>query len=414
MNNQTRRAVVSAAAVFAIGLPLAACSAGGSSDGTVELEIFQSKTEAIATVDALIDDFEKEHPDIKVTQTSVQDAVTVLKSRLAKGDVPDVISLNVSAYYDMAQSDVLVDLKGTDALAAVDDVNALDYLKEAGQTDQDLAVPWATNAQLVLYNEETFNEYGVTPPSTWDEFLEAAETIKQAGGEPFVFGWKGTWPAMALANSVVASVKPADLLADLQSGSTFEEQPEWKEATERMLDLKDYAQADAWGADYDTALASFSNGDAAMYVDGTWALPQIAKANPDLKVGAFVMPSPDGDFDTKVPAGPDSFLSISKDSEHVEAAQEFVDFLLSADAQKKFADEQALFSVRSDVRSADALLAQLKTDWIDPGKTATYSDGYFAGGTNYQAITWEFLNSGDQSAYLEALDADFAQYGLKK
>lgn len=410
-----RKAAISAVAALFLALPLASCSSGGgSSDGTIELEIFQSKTEAIATVDELIADFESEHPDIKVTQTSVQDAVTVLKSRLAKGDVPDVISLNVSAYYDMAQSDVLTDLAGTDAYEAVDDANALEYLREAGQTDQDLAVPWATNAQLVIYNEDLFAQYGVETPTTWDEFLDVAETIKQADGAPFVFGWKGTWPAMALANSVVASVKPTDILAQLQGGTTFAQQPEWEEATERMLDLKEYAQPDAWGLDYDPALASFSNGDAAMYVDGTWALPQIAKANPDLNVGAFVMPSPDDAFETKVPAGPDSFLSISKDSQHPEAAQEFIDFLMGADAQKKFADQQALFSVRSDVQSQDPLMAQLKSDWIDPGKTATYSDGYFAGGTNYQAITWEYLNSGDQSAYLEALDADFAQYGLKK
>lgn len=410
--NLLRTAGLIAAAV-SVAVVLAGC--GGSSDEKVQLEIFQSKTEAIATVDELIAEFEKTHPDIEVEQTSVQDAVTVLKSRLAKGDVPDLISLNVSAYYDMAQSDLLADLSDTEAYQAVDDTKALDYLKEAGQTDQALAVPWATNAQLVLFNKDQFSQYGVAPPTTWAEFLAVAETIKTAGGAPFVFGWKDTWPPMALANSVVASVKPTDLLAQLQGGeTTFGEQPEWALATEKMLELKDYAQADVWGADYDTALASFANAEAAMYVDGTWALPSIEKANPDLEVGAFVMPSPDPAVETKVPAGPDSYLSVYKDGPHTQEAQEFLDYLLSAPAQKLFADQQALFSVRNDVQSEDPLMAGLKTDWIDPGKTATYSDGFFTGGTNYQAITWEYLSSGDQSAYLEALDEDFATYGLEK
>ena len=413
MNNKLWRSAVTVVAVATLAASVAGCSSG-SGDGKVTLEIFQSKTEAIGTVDELIAEFTKTHPDIEVKQTAVQDAVTVLKSRLAKGDVPDVISLNVSAYYDMARGDLLTDLKGTDALDAVSDEGALDYLKEAGQTTSDLAVPWATNAQLVLYNVDQYAEYGLTPPTTWSEFLGNAKTIEQKDGTPFVFGWKDTWPAMALVNSVVASVKPDDLLAQLQDGdTTFEKQPEWKEATEAMLALKDYAQPDAFGADYNNALAAFANGEGTMYVDGTWALPTIAKANPDLNVGAFVMPSPDPAFETKVPAGPDSFLSISKDTEHPKEAQEFLDFLMSEPAQKTFSDEQFLFSVRSDVQAADPLMSALKTDWIDSGKTATYSDGMFAGGTNYQPISWEYLNSDNSKDYLAALDKDFQTYGLK-
>lgn len=408
------RSALAVVAISAIALPLVACSSDASADGHTTIEFFQSKTEAIGTVDELIAEFMADHPDITVKQTAVQDAVTVLKSRLAKDDVPDLISLNVSAYYDMAQGDLLTNLSGTDAYAAVSDEGALDYLKEAGQTDQELAVPWATNAQLVLYNTDQYAEYGLTPPATWDEFIGNAEAIKKADGTPFVFGWKDTWPAMALVNSVVASGKPKDLLAQLQSGeSDFETQREWRDATKKMLELKKFAQPDAWGADYDTALGSFANGDATMYVDGTWALPTIKKSNPALNVGAFVMPSPDPDFETKVPAGPDSFLSISRTTEHPKESQIFLDYLMSAPAQKYFADEQALFSVRSDVQSADPLMASLKAEWIDAGKTATYSDGMFAGGTNYLPISWDYLNSGDQDAYLAALDADFADYGLK-
>jgi len=413
VKNRMWRIALVTAAVSAVTISLAGCSAGPS-NGKVTLELFQSKTEAISTVDELIADFVKDNPNIEVKQTSVQDAVTVLKSRLAKGDVPDLISLNVSSYYDMAQGDLLTDLSGTDALSAVSDKSALNYLKEAGQTQQNLAVPWATNAQLVLYNVDQYKKYDLTVPTTWDDFLSNAQKIKNAGGAPFVFGWKGTWPAMALANSVVASAKPTDLLAELQTGkTTFETQPQWDESTKKMLELKAYAQPDAFGADYDSALASFANGDGTMYVDGTWALPSIKKANPDLNIGAFVMPSPDPAAATKVPAGPDSFLSISKDTDHPVEAQKFLDYLMDAPAQKIFADQQALFSVRSDVPAEDPLMNSLKTDWIDAGKTATYSDGMFAGGTNYQAITWDYLNSGDQATYLAALDKDFATYGLK-
>lgn len=408
------RAMIATAAAAVLVAPLASCSSSAGADGDVTIEIFQNKTEAIATVDQLIAEFHKTHPKITVKQTSVQDSVTVLKSRLAKGNVPDVIALNISAYYDLAQGGLLADLSKTDAFKAVSDTASLDYVKEAGQTDQELAIPWATNAQLVFYNIDQYTKYGLTPPTTWDQFLANAKTVKDAGGQPFSFGWKDPWSAMALTNSLVASSKPTDLLSQLQRGkTTFAKQPQWREATKQMLQLKDYAQPDAWGSNYDSSLASFANGDSAMYVDGTWSIPAIRKANPDLKLGAFVMPSPDPEFATKMPGGPDSFLSISKDSQHPKEAEDFLDFLMSAPVQKTYTDQQSLFSVRSDVASDDPLLAGIKTDWIDAGKTATYSDGMFAGGSQYQAINWTYLNSGDQAAYLSALDKDFGTYGLK-
>ncbi|WP_187976536.1 ABC transporter substrate-binding protein [Mycetocola sp. JXN-3] len=408
------RGTLALAAAAAIIVPLSACSTDPEGAGKTTIELFQNKTEAIGTVNKLIAEFEKTHPKIRVIQTSVQDSVTVLKSRLAKENPPDLIALNVSAYYDLAQAEVLKDLSKTEAFAAVSDTSSLEYMREAGQTKQDLAVPWATNAQTVFYNVDEYNKYGLSVPTTWAEFIHNAQVIKDAHGVPFSFGWKDNWSSMALVNSVVASGKPVDLLAQLQQGkTTFETQPQWKIATAAMLDLKKFAQPDPWGANYDTSLANFANGDSAMYVDGTWAIPTIRQSNPDLKFGVFVMPSPDPAAETKAPAGPDSFLSISSDTKHPVEAQEFLDFLLSAPAQKTYADGQSLFSVRGDVSSDDPLMEQLKTEWIDTRKTATYSDGYFFGGTNYRAITWTYLNSGKQTAFLRALDRDFATYGLR-
>lgn len=416
MKKNLMRTALAVAAAGALAVTAAGCSSSdaGSSDGKVTIELFQYKTEAKGTIDKLIAEFNKENPDITVKQTAVADAVTVLKSRLAKNQVPDLISLNVSAYYDMAQSGLLADLTDTEAYSSVTDTTALDYMNVAGQTDDNLALPWATNAQIVLYDVDAYNELGLTVPTTWDEFIGNAEVIKESGATPFSFGWKDTWAAMMLTNSLVASSKPTDLLAQLQSGeTTFETQPDWGPAVSAGQDLKPFAQADAFGTNYDDSIAAFANKDAVMLVNGTWTIPTIRQANPDLNVGAFVMPSPIADASTKMPSGPDAFIARSAESKNGEAAQKFMDFLFTADAQKVYADEQMLFSVRNDVVSEDPLMAEIKTDWIDAGNTASYSDGMFSGGTNYWAINWDFLNTGDEDTYLAALDADFAKNGVQ-
>src|SRR5699024_5475850 len=76
-------------------LALAACGnteETSTNDKTV-IEFFNQKKEMEGTLEEIIQDFEKSHPDIDVQMTSVPDAGTVLKTRMLSGDVPGVINL---------------------------------------------------------------------------------------------------------------------------------------------------------------------------------------------------------------------------------------------------------------------------------------------------------------------------------
>ncbi|ULO06622.1 extracellular solute-binding protein [Paenibacillus sp. 19GGS1-52] len=101
---------------------LSACGSNKSSDSStngettksgekVKVEFFQYKSEAVATYDKLIAKFEAANPGIDVVQTNVPEAATVLKTRIAKGDVPDIISVGGDAQFeDLATNGVLADL----------------------------------------------------------------------------------------------------------------------------------------------------------------------------------------------------------------------------------------------------------------------------------------------------------------
>lgn len=411
---RTHAAVTAGAAVTA--LLLAACSGGdsGAGGGKVEVEFFQSKSESIEVVDRLIEEFEATHEGITVTQTSVPDALTVLQSRLAKGDVPDVIGLNVSNLNDIATSGLLKDLSGTAAAEAVDNEGAQAYADELGVPDQTVAVPWAVNAQVVLYDVDQFAELGLEVPTTWEEFLAAAQAIKDAGSEPFTFTWKDSWTAKLVFNSVAGSLQGPDFWSQLQDGSaTFAESPAYAETAEKLLELKAFAQPDPFGTTYDAGNAAFANGDSVMYVQGTWAIPEIRETNPDKNIGTFVLPAGETAEDSVLLSGPDSVIAIAEGSRNADAAQQFVDFLLDADAQTTFTEDQYLFSVRGDVPASDEALASLKTDWLDEGRTAMYPDSMVKGSSNMAAIVQQFLIDEDVATFLDALDADFAANGVK-
>lgn len=55
-----------------------------SGDGTVELELFSTKSENVKTLQGLIDKFTEANPKVKITITAPSDAGTVLKTRLTK------------------------------------------------------------------------------------------------------------------------------------------------------------------------------------------------------------------------------------------------------------------------------------------------------------------------------------------
>ena len=56
-----------------------------------QIVFFSNKIEAVDTYNRLVEKFEAENPDIDVVVSAPPDATKVLKTRLVKGDVPDII-----------------------------------------------------------------------------------------------------------------------------------------------------------------------------------------------------------------------------------------------------------------------------------------------------------------------------------
>lgn len=393
-------------------LVLTGC-AGGGGGSDVEIEFFQSKPEAIEVVDEIIADFEAEHEGITVTQTNVPDPLVVLQSRLAKGDAPDVLGINLAVVTQLSETGVLGDISGTPAAEAVTNEAAQDYVDRLASTEDTVAVPWAVNATAVLYDIDQFSENGYEVPTTWDEFISLAEQIQADGGAPFYNTWKDAWTTKPPFNSIAGPIQGDDFWQELIDGdATFADSDAYRETAEKMLELKEFSQPDPFGKSYDEGNKAFAAGDNAMYIQGTWAIPEVKKANPDKRIGAFVMPQDAADEAALVSA-PDSILAMMSDSDAPDEAQLFLDYLMSEEAQRAFGNSQHLFSVREDVEPEDDALSSLKTDWIDAGKTAVYPDTMFDGASTLQADVQTFLQQGDADAFLDQLQAVWESDGIK-
>lgn len=119
---------------------------------------------------------------------------TVLGTRVEGGNPPDIAILpNPGLVQDFARRGFLVPIEEV-AGDLVDQYYAPVW-RELGSVDETLYGVWykAANKSVVWYNTNIFAEVGLEVPTTWEEMIEAAETIDFFGITPFSTGGASSW-----------------------------------------------------------------------------------------------------------------------------------------------------------------------------------------------------------------------------
>ncbi len=130
--------------------------------------------------------FEQAYPDIKVHVNNVgggpaeyQKLQTAIK---AGSGGPDVAQIEYMFLPSFIVTDGLADLSKYGA----NDLKAFFVPWTWGQVSPDgkavYGIPQDTGPMALLYNKKIFDQYGLTVPTTWDEFTQQAEKLAQASG----------------------------------------------------------------------------------------------------------------------------------------------------------------------------------------------------------------------------------------
>ena len=125
-----------------------------------------------------------ENINLVVDVVSWNDIYTVVNTRIANGEAPDLLNIDVFADY---QADGLL-------LPAEDWCSAETYAKffpsflaESVVDDVVWAVPDLASARALYYNKDILDAAGVAVPTTWDELKAACEAIKAY--DPNIYPW---------------------------------------------------------------------------------------------------------------------------------------------------------------------------------------------------------------------------------
>jgi N,N'-diacetylchitobiose transport system substrate-binding protein len=312
-------------------------AAAGELSGTVTTWIMDPGSPKLQDVlNGYAEDFEAKHAgiDVKIEFVPWAQAHDKFTTAIAGGKVPDVAEMGTTWTPEFA------DQGAFEAVPASGSGEYVSSLVDAATLDDEVwGKPWYAGARALIYRKDVLKKAGVEPPKTWDELEAAAAAIKAKGGGIYPIAFNGLTehyylPTIWQAGGEIATREGDTWKAALNS-------PEAVEAIDYYTSFykEGYTPKAAIGWEEPDAQEAFINGDIAMLVAGGWTYNSIIQTKPELesKIGTTLEPAGPSGKDTAFAGG--SHLVVFKESENIEAANAFVDFMLEPANLNEFTSE---------------------------------------------------------------------------
>ena len=174
---RTPRISTAALTVGLVATALTGCSASGDGAGDpLTLEYWAWAPGSQEEVDA----FNAAHPDIQVKLTDAGGGETSsakLVTALRAGNAPDLALVENTSLPRMIVAGVPLDI--TEYVADVEEKFAPGSWAQTTFDDRTFAIPQDVGPMALVYRQDIFKKFGVEPPLTWEDYREAAATIKE-------------------------------------------------------------------------------------------------------------------------------------------------------------------------------------------------------------------------------------------
>lgn len=354
----------------------------GKVAGQITFRTLQLKPMFTSYVQGVIDAFEKQYPDAKVTWEDVPgDGYNEkIVADAQAGALPDVVNLSTDSFQLLGDRGMLADVAKLDPEVAKDYVpGAWEQFKLPGKGDSVFAYPWYVTPEILTYNKELFEKAGLDPaepPTSVEQFFDYAEQIAaKSGGKYSAFmadpkgRLPGDWQKMGVP-----------ILNEKQDAFTFDTDKavEW---VERMKDLyakgampkESLLKQDDINQLYGGGKIVFGPGSPGFVKDIKQNAPQIY-ANTQVANAVTGQLGHIGIYAQS--------LGIKKDTKHMDAATEFAKWLTNGPNQVEFSKHATIypsnatgladpfFADKGDGKDAETLARavgaeQLKTAGLD-------------------------------------------------
>lgn len=309
----------------------------------------------------IIEAFEKENPNIKVTleNSSWDQYWEKIQTEIASNTAPDVMLMDGGWYLSQfAPKGILEDVG---ALMEKDNMSKDDYFdvwKTFTYDDKVYAIPRDYNSIVLFYNKDLFDKAGIEYPSddmTWDEAVEIGKklTLDANGKNPTEAGFDkdniaqyGLYVPFENVDATIETLiwqKGGKLFSD-DGSECYIDSDESKEVFQWLNDLQykhlvspTYTAAQKYGEE------AFPTGKFAMVYQGSWLQSSLSDADFDWDIA--VAPT----FDNKVYCAQSVGNAILASSEKKDAAWKLVKYFSGETGQKIMAESNDSIPVLKSV-----------------------------------------------------------------
>ncbi|WP_022887323.1 ABC transporter substrate-binding protein [Glaciibacter superstes] len=422
-------------------LALTGCASGGSGGAATAPEVVGTQADIDAALQedttltfwawgpqyqAVVDAFMAEYPKVKVELTnngSNQTEYTKLQNVIKAGSgIPDVAQIEYTALPQFAFGDSLVDMNEY-GVSSMEDLYTTAAWSQVNVNGGIYGLPQDTGPLAMFYRQDVFDQFGLTVPTTWDEYRAQAEKLQAADPSRFMAADAGE---AALTNAMIwqAGGQPyasdgTDVTVDLQDEGSLRYADMWTPLVQNGL----VDQTPSFTPEWTSGLAA---GKYATWLGGAWAAGTLQRRIPEATGTWRVAPLPQykaGDTASGEQGGSSS--AVLNASENALAAIGFVQWMSSSEeANQIWVDNGGFPSTTATLGSENWLNAEIpyfggqqinqvfaeSADGVLPGweflPFQAYADSVFS-----DTVGQAYASKGELAEGLKAWQENIVDYG---
>ncbi|WP_105371213.1 ABC transporter substrate-binding protein [Neorhizobium huautlense] len=346
------RSIIGALAGMALAVTTAG-SAFAQSGDAVTLKWALWDWDKVAYYKPLIEAYQAKHPNVKFEPVDLgsQDYQQMISTQLTGGskDIDIVTVKDVPGYANLVRAGSISDLSGFMKEQKVDPAPFGGLIEELTIDGKIYALPFRSDFWVVYYNKDIFDKAGVAYPTndmTWAQFDQIATKLTGGMGANKTYG--------ALLHTWRSTVQLPGILDGKQTlvDGEYAFLKPWYEralALQKEGAIPSYASLKTSNTHYS---ALFFNGTIGMLPMGTWFIgTQIAKVksgeSKSKNWGIVKFPHPDG-VAAGTTAAQIAGLAVNTNSDHKQAALDFIKFASGPEGAKIVADTGTIPAQRTD------------------------------------------------------------------
>ncbi len=352
---------------------------------TAEVMHYWTSGSEAAAIKVIADDVAKKGGTWKDSPvTGYEAARAAVLSRLAGGDAPTSMVVDLGEIKPLVEQGILAPIDNIASTKGWQTFLPKLVVDKASVDGHLYAVPIDIGtANWMWYSTKVFDDVGVKPPATWDEFFAAADKIKAKGYIPLAFGGQA-WQEALVFRSIMIATGGNKFYTDVYTKHDVDAAggPLMVKSFETFAKLRGYVDDGNTNRNWNDATNMVITGKAAMQIMGDWAKGefQAAKMAPGKEYGCELAPGTNGVLNIVS----DTFVfPVGDKPEQVAARKLLVDVMIDPETQVAFNSIKGALPPRLDVNLKDADICSQKAAGLlkDPNALAPNAELSFSSET---------------------------------